>query len=202
MDELRHALETFIVLSVVIDPIGNVPIFLSLTADHSDGEERRAALQSILVAGGLIGIFALVGRQILAALGIGLPALQVAGGLLLVLIALDLLRPQDAAPRPGQTGNVAFVPLGTPLLAGPGAIATTMLAMEQAPGIGGQLAVAGALVAALLLVYVVLRYANLLRRVLRTNGVNLVTQVMGLLTAAIAVQFIADGVAEFVRGAG
>lgn len=124
MDELRHALETFIVLSVVIDPIGNVPLFLSLTSDHSADEERRAARQSILVAGGLIGIFALVGRQILAALGIGLPALQVAGGLLLALIALDLLRPQDNRPRPGETGNVAFVPLGTPLLAGPGAIGT------------------------------------------------------------------------------
>lgn len=188
-------------LSVVIDPIGNVPIFLSLTSGQTEAQEHRAALQSILVAGGLIGLFALVGRQILAALGIGLPALQVAGGLLLALIALDLLRPQDNGPREGQPGNVAFVPLGTPLLAGPGAIATTMLAMEQAPGLGGQVAVAGALVAVLLLVYVVLRYAGLLRRVLRTNGVNLVTQVMGLLTAAIAVQFVADGVVEFIREA-
>lgn len=200
MPDVRPALEAFIVLSVVIDPIGNVPIFLALTAGQTPAAQRRAALQSTLVAGGLIGVFALVGRQILAALGIGLPALQVSGGLLLALIALDLLRPQDAGPRPGEAGNVAFVPLGTPLLAGPGAIATTMLAMEQAPGLAGQLTVATALIAVLVLVYVVLRYSGLLGRLLRTNGINLVTQVMGLLTAAIAVQFVAEGIDQWVRG--
>lgn len=196
MAEVRHALESVIVLSVVIDPIGNVPLFLALTAGQTQDEQRRSALQASLVAGGLIGAFALAGRQILTALGIGLPALQVAGGLLLALIALDLLRPQDNGPRPGDTGNVAFVPLGTPLLAGPGAIATTMLAIEQAPGVRGQLAVAAALLTVLLFVYVVLRYAGLLGRVLKTNGINLITQVMGLLTAAIAVQYVAEGIEQ------
>lgn len=188
-------------LSVVIDPIGNVPIFLALTAGWNTGAQRRAALQSTLVAGGLIGLFALVGRQILAALGIGLPALQVSGGLLLALIALDLLRPEGDLARAADAGNVAFVPLGTPLLAGPGAIAATMLAMEQAPGLAGQAMVAVALIAVLLVVYLVLRYAGLLGRLLRTNGINLITQVMGLLTAAIAVQFVAEGITEWVRTA-
>jgi multiple antibiotic resistance protein len=200
MPDLSPAFEAFIVLSVVIDPIGNVPIFLALTAGQTTAQQRHSALQATLVAGGLIGVFALVGRQILTALGIGLPALQVAGGLLLALIALDLLRPHDAGPRPGETGNIAFVPLGTPLLAGPGAIATTMLAMEQAPGLAGQVTVAVALVAVLTLVYLVLRYSALLGRVLRTNGINLVTQVMGLLAAAIAVQFVAEGIEQWVRG--
>lgn len=202
MDDVQPAVEVFIVLSVVIDPIGNVPIFLALTKGWSTAQQRRAALQSTLVAGGLIGLFALVGRQILAALGIGLPALQVSGGLLLALIALDLLRPEGDLAGSADAGNVAFVPLGTPLLAGPGAIAATMLAMEQAPGLTGQMTVLVALVAVLALVYLVLRYAGVLGRLLRTNGINLITQVMGLLTAAIAVQFVAEGVTEWVRTAG
>lgn len=202
MPDVRQAIEAFIVLSVVIDPIGNVPIFLALTPGWTTEQQRRAALQSTLVAGGLIGVFALVGRQILAALGIGLPALQVSGGLLLALIALDLLRPEGELDGAGDAGNVAFVPLGTPLLAGPGAIAATMLAMEQAPGVRGQALVVGALVAVLALVYLVLRYAGVLGRLLRTNGINLITQVMGLLTAAIAVQFVAEGITEWVRTGG
>lgn len=202
MPDVRQAIEAFIVLSVVIDPIGNVPIFLALTPGWTTEQQRKAALQSTLVAGGLIGVFALVGRQILAALGIGLPALQVSGGLLLALIALDLLRPEGDVEDAADAGNVAFVPLGTPLLAGPGAIAATMLAMEQAPGLQGQALVVAALVAVLTLVYLVLRYAGLLGRLLRTNGINLITQVMGLLTAAIAVQFVAEGITEWVRTGG
>lgn len=199
MDHLHLALETVIVLIVVMDPVGNVPIFLALTADLPREQRHRAALQATAVAGGLVGAFAVVGRQILAALGIGLPALQIAGGLLLALIALDLLRPQDDGARPQRSGNVAFVPLGTPLLAGPGAIAAIMLAMEQAPGLEGIAMVAGALVVSLVIVFVALRFSGVIARVLRHNGINLVTQVMGLLTAAIAVQFVAEGIEQWVR---
>ncbi|MGI8574531.1 MAG: MarC family protein [Egibacteraceae bacterium] len=198
--DLSLAVETVVTLSVIMDPIGNVPLFLALTANQSREEQRRSAFHASAVAAGLIVTFALVGRELLGVLGIGLPALQVAGGLLLALIALDLLRPEDeAAPRQQAGRNVALVPLGTPLLAGPGAIAATMVSIERADGLVGDLSVMVALGIALAIVYLVLRYAGLLGRLLRRNAIDLITRVMGLLTAAIAVQLIAAGVQEWVR---
>lgn len=200
--DLTLLAQAFVTVLVIMDPLGNIPIFLSLTRHDPVEARRRAALQAVAVAAGVILLFAVFGQQILALLGISLEALQVAGGLLLVLIALELLRPstEDAEAERARGHNVALVPLGTPLLAGPGAIATTMLAMEQAPGLVGQVTVAIALIAVLALVYLVLRYSVLLGRLLRANGINLVTQVMGLLTAAIAVQFVAEGIERWVRG--
>lgn len=193
--------QVFVTVLVIMDPLGNVPLFLALTRDDPPQRRRSAALQAVCVAGGVILLFAIFGQTLLDLLGISLEALQVAGGLLLVLIALELLRPEQGAEESKAAGNnVALVPLGTPLLAGPGAIAATMLAMRGADSPGELLTVVLALVAVLAVVYLSMRFAPLLLRVLRDNGINLITRVMGLLLAAIAVQLIASAVQEWVRG--
>ncbi len=192
--------QAFVTVLVIMDPLGNIPVFLTLTRGESRAGRRLAALQAVSVAAGVILLFALFGQRILDLLGISLEALQVAGGLLLVLIALELLRPEDGTAAAASRGqNVALVPLGTPLLAGPGAIAATMLAMRRAETLGGMLSVVLALTGALGVVYLTMRYAGVIGSILKENGINLVSRVMGLLLAAIAVQLVASGVAEWVR---
>jgi MarC family membrane protein len=199
----RLFLEALVTILVIMDPVANAPVFLALTADRVAPERRRAALQATVVAASVILVFALFGQGILALLGISLPALQVAGGLLLVLVALELLRPPAAgggaapAARPGQ--NVALVPLGTPLLAGPGAIAATMVYMSAADTALQVVAVVAALLVALAVVYVALRSAARLAGVLKQNGIDLLSRVVGVLLAAIAVQLVASGIQEWVR---
>lgn len=194
----------FVTVLVIMDPVGNVPVFLSLTRGQSTGQQHRAALLASLVAGGVIGAFALFGQQVLALLGISLESLQVAGGLLLLVIALELLRPGgDSGGGLGGDGrdasSIALVPLGTPLLAGPGAIAATMLYSRQADDLGGALSVVLALIAVLAVVYLSMRFAPWLGRLLRENGIDLLSRVMGLLVAAIAVQLVATAVEAWVR---
>ena len=123
--------ETFVTLFVIMDPVGTVPIFLSLTSGRSQATARRAAWQAVAVSFFVITVFAFFGQQILSYLGISLPALQGAGGLLLLLVALELLTGNDQEPTAASGTNVALVPLGTPLLAGPGAIVATMLFSRQ-----------------------------------------------------------------------
>ena len=191
--------QAFVTVLVIMDPLGNIPIFLTLTRDATRENQHRAALQSVAVAAGVILAFALFGQQILHLLGISLEALQVAGGLLLIGVSLELLRPGgDGEPAPSTSGNVAFVPLGTPLLAGPGTIAATILYMRRAEGLGGNLSVVIALLGALAVVYIVLRFSGAIGRLLKTNGIDLVSRVMGLLLAAIAVQLIAGGIDRWV----
>jgi multiple antibiotic resistance protein len=192
-------LQTFVTVLVIMDPIGSVPIFLSLTRHQDEAGRRRSALQAAAVATGVILVFALFGQQILHLLGISLEALQVAGGLLLLLIALELLRGDEEEPSAAVGTNVALVPLGTPLLAGPGAIAATMLYMRQADTLGGNLSVVAALVAALGVIYVSMRWSTHLMKVLRANGIHLLSRVMGLLVAAIAVQLAAEAIERWAR---
>jgi multiple antibiotic resistance protein len=133
-------------------------------------------------------------------LGISVAALEVAGGMILVLVALQLLEaPMSGSASSRGAVNVAFVPLGTPLLAGPGAIAATMIYVRRAHGAGEVAAVMGALAAVLVIVYLAMRFAGRLRRLLRDNGIELASQIVGLLLAAIAVQMVATGVQVWVR---
>lgn len=192
-------LPTFVTVLVIMDPLGNIPVFLALTPTLDLPARRRAARQAVTVAAGVILLFALFGQRILELLHVSLYALQISGGLLLVLIALELLRPEADVSVAQHGRNVALVPLGTPMLAGPGAIAATMLAMEEAGGTAGVLSVILALLSALVLVYGVLRYAGWIGRALKENGIHLVSRVMGLLLAAIAVELVATGVADWVK---
>lgn len=190
----------FVTVLVIMDPIGNIPIFLALTKGKDVAERRRAAALSSAVAGAVILAFALGGQEVLHLLGISLESLQVAGGLLLLVIALELLHPAGGGTSSLAAGdtNIALVPLGTPLLAGPGAIAATMLYTRQADDLGGSLSVVLALAAVLGVVYLSMRYAALFARVLRDNGIELLSRVMGLLVAAIAVQLVARAVEAWI----
>jgi len=190
----------FVTILVVMDPVGNVPVFLSLTRDQRPAQQHRAALQATAVAASVVFAFALFGQEVLHLLGISVAALEVAGGLVLVAAALELLHP----PAPGQgrlrgQANVAFVPLGTPLLAGPGAIAATMVYVRRAHDVAQVFAVLGALLAVVVIIFVTLRFSGLISRMLRDNGIELVSRVVGLLLAAIAVQLIATGAQFWAR---
>ena len=187
-----------VTLLVIMNPPGAVPIFLALTGSLTHTQRVVAARRASLVALGVIAAFAVFGQQILGYLHISLPALQGAGGLLLLLVALQLLVGQESGVSSDAGVNVALVPLGTPVLAGPGAIVATMLAVREADGVGGFLAVAVALVAALVIVWLFLRFAGQVHRLLRESGTMLVTRIAGLLLSAIAVQMVANSIRAFV----
>jgi MarC family membrane protein len=191
--------EVFVTLLVITDPPGMVPIFLALTGSMPARERNRAAWNAVALALGVIAVFAVGGRTILAYLHIDLPALQGAGGLLLVLVALELLTGKTEAPDHRKTSNVALVPLGTPLLAGPGAIVATMLFVQGSRTVGQFVAIGVAIVAVMVAVYFALRYSGVLVRVLRPSGIEVLTRIAGLLLAAIAVQLMADAIAAFVE---
>jgi multiple antibiotic resistance protein len=191
--------KSFVTLLVITDPIGTVPIFLAITADWGARERNRAAWQAVAVAAVVIAAFALFGQQILTYLGISLASLQVAGGLLLLVIALDLLRGEIDSLSGDARSNVAFVPLGTPLLAGPGAIAAVMVFDRQAGTAEERLGVALGLLGVLAVLYLSLRFAGLVQRVLRQAGIDLITRISGLLLTAIAVQLVVDAVREMAR---
>jgi len=191
--------EVFVTLLVITDPPGMMPIFLALTGPLPARDRHRAAWQAVALALGVIVIFAVAGQTLLDYLHVDLPALQAAGGLLLVLVALELLTGKADDPSKQVTSNIALVPLGTPLLAGPGAIVATMLFVQQADGIGDFSAIAAAILAVMVTVWIVLRFSGGIVKVLRPGGIEVLTRIAGLLLAAIAVQLIADAVAAFVR---
>jgi multiple antibiotic resistance protein len=201
-DGFRLFGETFVTLFVIMDPPGTLPVFLALTGSLAAPQRARAARQAVLVALVVIVVFAVFGQRILDYLHVSLPALQAAGGLLLLLVALQLLTGQAGDMVGSGDTNVALVPLGTPLLAGPGAIVATMVFVSGADGWQQYLAVALGIVAVHAVLYLVLRFATVIHRVLRESGVTLVTRIAGLLLSAIAVQLIADAVRAFVTGEG
>ena len=193
--------EAFVTLFVIMDPLGTIPVFLALTGGFTMRARARAAGQAVLVSLGVIISFALFGQQILDYLGIGIPALQGAGGLLLLLVALDLLTGRAEDPGEVQDVNVALVPLGTPLLAGPGAIVATIVFVRRAGGVGDYLALALAILAVHLALFLSLRFSGGIIRVIRDSGIVLVSRIAGLLLSAIAVQLVANSVLGFVAEA-
>jgi multiple antibiotic resistance protein len=189
----------FVTLVVIMDPVGTIPMFLALTSGRSSRARRRLAWQAVLVAVGVIATFALFGQQILRYLGITVAALQGAGGLLLVLVALELLTGKQEDPEDAPTSNVALVPLGTPLLAGPGAIVATIVFVRGAHGFAEAWAIIAGIAAVHVVLYLALRFSNVILRVIREGGVLLVTRISGLLLSAIAVQLIATSAIAFAR---
>ncbi len=194
--------EVFVTLFVIMDPVGTVPIFLSLTSGRSPASARGAAWQAVTVSFGVISAFGFFGQQILAYLHISLPALQCAGGLLLLLVALQLLTGQEEEMTASSDTNVAMVPLGTPLLAGPGAIVATMVFSRQVDGFPEFSAVALGVILVHVSLWLAMRFSLPILRLLRESGVLLITRIAGLLLSAIAVQMVADAVRAFIAGEG
>jgi multiple antibiotic resistance protein len=190
--------EVFVTLLVITDPPGMMPIFLALTGAMPPRERHRAAWQAVALALGVIVVFAVAGQTLLAYLHVSVPALQAAGGLLLILVALELLTGKADDPEQQATSNIALVPLGTPLLAGPGAIVATMLFVQRSNGLADYVAISAGILAVMVTVWLVLRFSGGIVKVLRPGGIEVLTRIAGLLLAAIAVQLIADAVAAFV----
>ncbi|MEE1927708.1 MarC family protein [Streptomyces sp. TRM 70351] len=190
----------FVTLFVIMDPPGITPIFLALTSGRPVKTQRRMAWQAALVAFAVITVFGIFGKQILDYLHVSMPALMIAGGLLLLLVALDLLTGKTDEPKQTKEVNVALVPLGMPLLAGPGAIVSVILAVQRADGVSGQVSVWAAIAAMHVVLWLTMRYSLGIVRLIKEGGVVLVTRLSGMLLSAIAVQQIANGVTRLVQG--
>jgi multiple antibiotic resistance protein len=187
--------ETFVTLSVIMDPLGNAPIFVAITRALSPRERQRAALRAVAAAGALIVGFAVFGELILRYLHVSLGSLSIAGGLLLMLVALEMLRGADfPGGDPDRPEDVALVPLATPLVAGPGAIATSIVLWRAHPSVGGHAAVLVAIVLAVACVGLALLVAERITRATSPAVLSFLTRVFGLLLSAIAVQLVVDGV--------
>ena len=194
--------EVFVTLFVIMDPVGTIPIFLALNRGRSAATLHRAAWQAVAVSFAVIVAFAFFGRQILGYLHISLPALQAAGGLLLLLVALELLTGKEQEATAAADVNVALVPLGTPMLAGPGAIVATMVFSQRVHELASFAAVALGVVLVHVALWLAMRFSTPILRLIRDGGVMLVSRISGLLLSAIAVQLVADAVRAFVAGEG
>ena len=191
---------------VILDPPGNTPIFLAVTQRLTEKERHKAAYMAIATAFLVISIFAIGGQTILDYLNVSVPALQGAGGLLLLLVALQLLYGKGhensyEVASPEQRTSVAMVPLGTPLLAGPGTIVATIVFFQRADGTAQWLSVLAGIAVALSVSLLALRFSGFVVKLVRPAGVILLARVAGMILAAVAVQMIADSVTAFVHAA-
>lgn len=202
----------FITFFVVIDPVGLAPVFAGLASHAGPGRERRAiALRGVTISAVVLLLFALGGDWLLGALGIGLPAFRIAGGLLLMLLAVEMVMARhtglssttpDEAREAARSGDVAVFPLAIPLIAGPGALTSVLLLMGSAEGDWLlQAGVLGMMLLVLALTLTSLLLTSRIMRVLGLTGTNVITRVFGIITAALAVQFVVDGVLAILERA-
>lgn len=196
-------LSAFITLFVVIDPPGCAPIYAGLTAGASRGQARAMAVRACVIATAILLIFALVGENLLGALHIELDAFRIAGGIMVFLIALDMVfekrtqRREERAEKIRETPEVEDVsvfPMAMPMIAGPGSIATIMLLMGRADGTQQTLAILAALGAVMVLTLLALIAAGPLLKLLGARVEAVITRLLGVLLAALAAQYVIDGV--------
>ncbi|NDR56085.1 MarC family protein [Aliiruegeria sabulilitoris] len=201
--DLTFYISAFVALFVIIDPIGLAPLFLAMTHGTKKAERRAIGRRAILLAFFLLMLFGLLGDAVLGFIGISIPAFRIAGGILLFLTALDMLferrtKRRDHTAEEEERPDPSVFPLAIPLLAGPGAITTMILLVGQA---GSPVEAAGVFVVMALVLAVValmFRSAGLLERALGRTGTVVATRLLGMLLAALSVQFVLDG----LRGAG
>ncbi|MCB2111295.1 MAG: MarC family protein [Defluviimonas sp.] len=191
----------FATLFVVIDPPGIVPLFIALTQGTAPEARPRLGLRACLIAGTILTLFGLFGEGLLGFIGITMPAFRIAGGILLFLTALDMLFERRTQRREGQQADpnhdLSVFPLATPLIAGPGAIATMILLMGQSGGsLAGMMTVLGLLWAMLAVTFVFFLAATPIERLLGRTGTIVITRLLGMLLAALSVQFVIDGVRQ------
>jgi multiple antibiotic resistance protein len=191
----------FVTFFVVIDPPGCAPIFASLTNGATVAHRRAMAIRSVLIAAGILFAFALVGEAFLGALGVSLDAFRIAGGIMLFLIALEMVFEKRTERRENRANDVmasneediSIFPMAIPMIAGPGSIASAMLLVSRSNGLNETLAVFGALAAVLLLTMVALLLAGPLMRALGYKIEAMITRLLGVILAALAAQFVIDG---------
>jgi multiple antibiotic resistance protein len=198
---LTFVLSSLTALFVVVDPIACVPLFVTITEGDSLAQKQRAAFRASLVAGVVLAIFALAGTFLFGVLGVSESAFRIAGGALLFLLAVDMLRAQPSrqrtTPEEEQEGaskpDVSVFPLGVPMLAGPGATSTVMVLIAKAHHMVHYAVVLASIVITMTVTYWILRWASVITRRLGRTGMNVLERVMGLIVSAVAVQFVIDG---------
>jgi multiple antibiotic resistance protein len=194
----------FVTLFVIIDPIGLSPIFLALTQGMTDDQRRRIGNRAILIAFVLLAAFGIFGERLLTAIGISMPAFRISGGLLLFLIAVDMLferrtdRREAKATATATLPDPSVFPLAMPLIAGPGALATIVLLSSRNSGdIPALIGIHLVMLAVLALTWVLFRLSGFVGRVLGHTGVVVLTRLFGILLAALSVQFVLDGLRDY-----
>ena len=201
---MAYGLYAFVTLVALVNPVEAAATFASLTTDFTSIEQRRIALRSVLIAGGILLVFGFVGEELLRALGIGFPAFRIAGGLLLLKVAFDMVFAKaagqerlttDERREATQTDDPTVFPLAIPIITGPGALTTIVTLMatthDDAFRVGALVAV---VVVVFAITYIAMRGAQWLQGILGATGVNAISRIMGILIAAISVQLIIIGV--------
>jgi multiple antibiotic resistance protein len=205
-----HVFENAVTLFVIIDPIGLVPLFLTMTKKETPQGRNQIVLRGVLISGVILLSFIVLGQFLLDELGISLPAFMIAGGLILLIIGLRMVledEPENqlTTTKPStdeaDTHDVAVFPLAMPFIAGPGAIMAVVLLTDNAKfTIPEQLATAGVLIVILCMTYLILLTSELVQQFLGNTGVNVVTRVMGLIVASLAVETLLEGINHFFFG--
>ncbi|MCA3448367.1 MAG: MarC family protein [Rhodobacter sp.] len=190
---------SFVTLFVVIDPLGLIPLFIALTRGMAPDHRRAVGLRACGIAAILLTLFGLFGQKLLDFVGISMPAFRIAGGILLFLTALDMLFERRTQRREGQMPDAdhdpSVFPLAMPLIAGPGALAAMILLVGQSgPGLQGTAVVLGLMLAVILVIYVLFLAAGPIERALGRTGTMVITRLLGMLLAALSVQFVIDGI--------
>ncbi len=203
---LETALLAFTTLFATIGPVDVAALFAALTPKATDQQRRAMALKGTLIAGGILIVFAFFGNAILIRLGIGLPAMRTAGGILLFLIAMDMVfarhsgvssTTEDETEEAEHKKDISVFPLATPLIAGPGTMGAVILLMAEVSGNRQkEAAIIGAVIAIVLFTLLLLLIAGRIQKLLGVTGLNVITRVVGVLLAALAVQFVFEGIAS------
>lgn len=208
MTELPALIAAFTTLFIIIDPPGLAPVFIALTTGMTDRQRRAIAVRAFVVSVVLMMVFLFSGEAVLSFIGISMDAFRIAGGILLFLTALDMLfqkrqarREENAAEGQAEHHDDPSVfPLALPLIVGPGAITTVILLSGQAQGATDMAAIAAMVIGVLVIVLVAFLIAPAIERALGKTGLNIVTRLLGMLLAALAVQFVLDGLRGFGIG--
>lgn len=193
---ITFALQAFVTLMVILDPPGNAPIFLAVLGDRGAKVGRALAIQAAGISLIIIASFAIFGRFLLSYMEVSLGAMQAAGGLLLLLVSLNLLTGKEDNDLTAGSKNVAMVPLATPLLAGPGAIVAVMIFAEQVKNTEMALGLSAAVVSVHVVVALALMASTFILRIIGKAGVDLIARIAGLVLAGIAVQMLVNALNE------
>lgn len=205
--DTAYMITVFVTMFVVIDPIGIAPLFLALTQGMTPAQRRGVAIRSTFTAGILLALFAFGGEALLGFVGISMAAFRIAGGVLLFLTALDMLFERRTKRREDKTeedhpNDPSIFPLAMPLMAGPGAIASVILLIGERPGGEGMVTVLSITALVLLSMAIILTLSTYLDRLIGKTGIDIITRLLGMLLAALSVQFVLDGLAAFGFGPG
>ena len=200
--EFEFLLTSFVALFIIIDPIGLTPVFIAITQGMDDTLRRKVALRSVLVSAFVISLFIVGGETVLGFIGISMPAFRIAGGILLFLTALDMLFQRRSKRRENQTeqelvDDPSVFPLAIPLIIGPGAIATVILIAGAKPGLVGVASTGFITALVLVTVFVFFSAASRVEKLLGKTGIDVLTRLLGMLLAALSVQFVIEGLFEF-----